>query len=233
MFGDGSIDVSELTPEQIEELAKQEADEATQKTISFNKARENSVAYEALPDDYDAKQLDMTHPNTNIQVMVDWLANRCAASMGLSKVFATGNPEDGNWRSNQLFSYPAILELQKELEQVCDWVFYRFANWIGAKIEDADEFMACVSWTWKGIDSLDPVANENAITLQLKNMTKTYRDILGPDWQEKMKQTAFERAWMKENGIVHPNDLMLSGGQTEQSKSEVEPAEQVEETNEN
>ena len=48
--------------------------------------------------------------------MVDFLANRCAASMGLSRIFATGNPEDGNWRSNQLFSYPAIVEFQKDLE---------------------------------------------------------------------------------------------------------------------
>ena len=72
--------------------------------------------YEKLPEGIDAKQLQMTHPNTNIEVMVDWLANRCASTLGLSRVFATGNPEDTNWRSNQLFSYPAILELQKDLE---------------------------------------------------------------------------------------------------------------------
>ena len=61
--------------------------------------------------------------------MVDFLANRCAASMGLSRIFATGNPEDGNWRSNQLFSYPAIVEFQKDLEQVNDWIFNRFVIW--------------------------------------------------------------------------------------------------------
>jgi hypothetical protein len=100
-----------------------------EKVISFNKARENSIVYEALPEGFDAKQLQMNHPNQNVQTMVDWLANRCAASMGLSKVFATGNPEDGNWRSNQLFSWPAIRELQKDCEQVLDWCFNRFIMW--------------------------------------------------------------------------------------------------------
>lgn len=149
--------------------------------------------------------------------MVDWLANRVAASMGLSKTFATGNPQDADWRANQLFSYPAILELQKNLEGVCDWVFFRFANYLADHdiIEYVDpNIMDYVDWSWKGIDSLDPVANENAIELQLRNCTKTYKEILGNDWQEKLSQTAEERKWMREQGITHPADMMISGGET-------------------
>ena len=93
---------------------KEEAEE--EKVVSFNRAKENSIIYEALPEGFDAKQLQTTHPNNNVQVMVDFLANRCAASMGLSKLFATGNPEDSNWRANQLFSFPTILDFQKSLE---------------------------------------------------------------------------------------------------------------------
>lgn len=148
--------------------------------------------------------------------MVDFLANRCAASMGLSRIFATGNPEDGNWRSNQLFSYPAIVEFQKDLEQVNDWIFNRFVIWAMKKklLKSylANDYMDYVDWQWKGLDSLDPEANENAIQLQLKNMTKSYRDILGPDWKEKLRQIADERKWMLDNGVVPPQDLMMSGG---------------------
>ena len=32
--------------------------------------------------------------------------------------------------------------------------------------------------------------------------------------------------WMQQNGLVHPRDLMLSGGQTEQSKEKVETTEE-------
>ena len=120
-------DIEGMTDEQIQALAKEESD--SDKVISFNKAKENSIVYEALPEGFNAQQLQMNHPNQNVQTMVDWLANRCVAAMGLSKVFATGNPEDGNWRSNQLFSYPAILEFQKDLEVVCDWLFNCFVKW--------------------------------------------------------------------------------------------------------
>lgn len=106
---DTSIDIDGMSDAEIEAAAKAEAEEV--KTVAFNHARENSVVYEALPEGFTANQLDMSHPNSNVQLMVDWLANRCAASMGLSKVYATGCPEDSTWRANQLFAYPAILEL--------------------------------------------------------------------------------------------------------------------------
>ncbi len=223
--------ISQMTDDQIKELVNQQCqEEQKEQTISFNKAKENSIVYEALPEGITPNQLDTKHPNTNIQTMVDWLANRCASTMGLSRIFATGNPEDGNWRSNQLFSYPAILEFQKDLEQVADWIFNRFVIWAlrtkQVKVYVADDYMDYVDWTWKGIDSLDPVANENAIALQLKNMTKTYKDILGNDWKAKMKQTAYERKWLLDNGITPPQDLMLSGGQTEQSKKVGETVEE-------
>lgn len=149
-----------MTDEEIEQAVKQENDSV--QTISFNKARENSVIYEALPEGVNAQQLQMQHPNSNVEVLVDWLANRVASSMGLSKSFATGNVDDATWRSNQLFSYPAILELQKDLEKICDWIFFRYCNYLVSHkvIEYIDpNIMDYVDWSWKGIDSLDPVVN--------------------------------------------------------------------------
>ena len=218
---DGDTDFENMTDEEVQKAAE-EAAASNEQTVSFNHAKENSVVYEALPEGYDAKQLQMTHPNQNVQVMVDWLANRAAASMGLSKVFATGNPTDSDYRANQLFTQPAIVELQKDLEQICDWVFARYVRWAMKKgivsIAIPEDYLDYVNWEWKGIDDLNPVVRENAIALELKNMTKNYSEILGPSWRERLKQTAFEREWMKENGITPPQDLMLSGGQTEQSK---------------
>ena len=124
---DNDKNPEDMTDDEVEEYVKEK--EKEEKVISFNHARENSIVYEALPEGFDAKQLQMTHPNQNVQTMVDWLANRCAASMGLSKVFATGEAHDDDFRANQLFAFPAILELQKDLEQICDWAFYRFVKW--------------------------------------------------------------------------------------------------------
>ena len=218
---DDNTDFESMTDEEVEQAVKQEA--ATVQTISFNKAKENSVTYEALPEGITAQQLQMNHPNSNVQVMVDWLANRVAASLGLSKVFATGNPEDGNWRANQLFAYPTIVEFQKQLEQVCDWVFFRYVQWLVGKGE-LDYFypsqMEYVSWQWKGIDDLNPVEHQTGLRMALENNTTTYAEILGNNWKDKLKQVADEHKWMSENGLTHPSDKLLSGGQTEASKKQ-------------
>ena len=213
-------DISNMSDDEIQRLAKEEAE--SEKVVSFNRAKENSVVYEALPEGFDAKQLTMAHPNQNVQTMVDWLANRCAASMGLSKVFATGNPSDGNWRSNQLFSWPAIRELQKDCEQVLDWLFARFITWAVrkqlVKAYIAEDFMDFISWEWRDIDDLSPEAYQRGIRLALENNTKTYREILGNNWKERLEQTAYEHRWMAEHGITPVGEKMLSGGQTEASK---------------
>ena len=82
--------------------------------------------------------------------------------------------------------------------------------------------MKLVDWSWPSMEDIDEVAHQNAIEKKLRNMTATYSEILGSDWKEKLEQTAYEHAWMKEHGITHPQDLMLSGGQTESSKSNEE-----------
>ena len=218
---DESTDFEGMSDEEIDQAAKQEANDV--QTISFNKAIENSVIYEALPEGITAQQLQMNHPNSNIQVMVDWLANRVASSLGMSKVFATGNPEDGNWRANQLFAYPTIVEFQKQLEQVCDWLFFRYMQWLVGKgeIEYFNQSqMEYVSWQWKGIDDLSPVEHQTGLRMALENNTLTYAEILGNNWKEKLKQVADEHKWMSENGLTHPSDKLLSGGQTEASKKQ-------------
>lgn len=210
-----------MTDDEVKHMVKEEAED--EKVVSFNRAVENSVVYEALPEGFDAKQLQMSHPNQNVATMVDWLANRCAASMGLSKMFATGNPQNVDWRANQLFSFPTIMEFQKELERVTDWIFFRFVMW-GAKkgivkAYIAEDFMDYVDWEWRGIDDIDQVAHQNGIRLGLENNVLTYREILGNNWKEKLEQTAYEHKWMSEHGITPPSEKMISGGQTEASKN--------------
>lgn len=213
-------DIENMTDEEIEKAVRTE-NESVQ-TISFNRARENSIVYEALPEGISAQQLDMQHPNTAVETMVDFLANRVAASMGLSKVFATGNPEDSNWRANQLFTRPTIVEFQKLIEGVCDWVFYRFVEYIvkNGELEYIDpEIMDYVSWSWNGIDSLDPVANQTAIRLALENSTMTYSEILGNDWKQKLEQVAEEHEWMRTHHMIHPSEKLISGGESSASKN--------------
>jgi hypothetical protein len=168
--------------------------------------------------------LNTNHPNERIQEFVEWLAGRSSAVFGLSQAFATLMPTGADFRAQQLMTAPAFVEGQKWLEQICDWIFVRFVRRL-VRLGELDperlpeNWLSGITWSWPSIDELDEVAHANAIGLQLRNMTKTYKDVLGNDWKHKLIQTAYERRWMLENGITPPADLMISGGQTEISKT--------------
>ena len=214
------IDVDNLTDDQVEELvAKENAQEVT-----LQKAHENAVAFQQLPPGWDASLLDTKHPNTNVETMTNYLSGRVAAVLGLSRAFAVGNPTNEDFRAQQLLSAPAIIQYQKDLERICDWVF---ANWLrftgdAAALAEA-ETAGAVTWEWKRLDSCDEAAQENANALKLKNCTGSYREILGNDWQEKLLQIADEVKWMREHGMTHPSMLMLSGGETTAEKTNAQP----------
>lgn len=63
------------------------------------------------------------------------------------------------------------------------------------------------------MDSLDPVANEQANEMKLRNMTSNYREILGQDWKSKLEQSASEIKWLKEHNLPMPQYFLLSGGE--------------------
>ena len=93
----------------------------------------------------------------------------------------------------------------------------------------AEDYMDYVDWEWKGLDDIDEVAHQNGIRLALENNTKTYSEILGNNWKDKLEQSAYEHKWMMEHGICPPSEKMISGGQTVQSENVVEEKTTVEE----
>lgn len=156
--------------------------------------------------------------------MVEFLSARCAATLGLSRAFVTGSPTDADFKANALFSWPAITEFQKYLEQICDWVFFRWLNWAEkkgiVKSYVAEDVMDGIDWCWRKMEDLDEVAHQNAIKLALENNVLSYREILGNDWKERLEQIASEHKWMNDNGITPVGEKMISGGQTEASKQQ-------------
>lgn len=220
-FGD-DVDVENLTDDEMQKLVDEES--ASTQTVSLMAAKENAVAFQQLPPGWDAQMLDTKHPNANVEAMTDYLSGRVAAVLGLARCFATGNPDKDNFRVQQLLTAPAMLQYQKDLERICDWAFVNFTKWLDRRgLFDVstldDDFMQSVSWEWKRLESADETATENANLLKLKNMTGSYREILGNDWKEKLLQVSEEVKWMRENGMTHPSGLMLSGGETTAEKA--------------
>ena len=221
------MDVSAMTDEEVEAAVKAEVE--SENLVSLHVAKENSVAYQQLPPGWTADLLDTKHPNTNVEVMTNYLSGRVAAVLGLSRAFAVGNPTNEDFRAQQLLSAPAIIQYQKDLERICDWVFANFCRFVGDLDSLAEmETAGAVAWEWKRLDSCDEAAQENANALKLKNMTGTYREILGNDWREKLLQSAAEAKWMREHGLTPPSSLMLSGGETTAEKTNAQGVQQTE-----
>ena len=214
---DTDTDFSDMTDEEIEEAAKQEQQSSVQ-TMTLDKVVAAGAVYQVMPEGYKMELLDTKHPNQNMPSFIKWLAGRTAAPFGLSEQFATLASDGSSFRAEQLITWPAFYEAQHFLEQICDWLIRRWANWAVKHNEIdksllSDNWLRHISWMWPTMDEIDEVQHQNAIEKKLTNMTGSYLDVLGPDWREKLEQIKTEVEWFKKNNLPHPAYNMISGGE--------------------
>ena len=212
---DTDTDLDNMTDEEIEELAKAEADDNVQ-TQTLDRVTSAGVIYQVMPENYRMELLDTKHPNATMPEFINWLATKSAAPFGLSQHFATFMPNGSDFRANQLFSERAFEEAQKFLEQICDWTLYRWSIWAnkrGIIDRQPDTFIAEVAWSWPHMEELDENAHQDAVEKKLRNMTSSYKQELGPDWKETLTTIKDEIDWCKKNNLPHPAYNMISGGE--------------------
>lgn len=213
-FGDDE-DIQNLSEEEIERLAAQETEEVkTQRLDKFNTA---AAEYQVMPPGVKAELLESKRPNPNVQQFIDWLAGRSFSPFGLSRMFATGDVKSADFKSNQLYSERSFQQHQKQLEAFCDFTFRKWSGWASKRkiIKPlSEEQLESIAWDWPKQSALDEESNQRAIKMQLENLTKSYRDILGNDYQSKLAAIKDELAWCKANGIPHPAFKLLSGGES-------------------
>ena len=214
---DDSVDFSSMTDEEIEEAAKAEID-VQEKTVTLDRVNAAGVIYQVMPEGYQMQLLDTKHPNINSSEFVRWLASFSAAPFGLTNQYATLKVESSysGFKGEQQMCTPAFEEAQHFLEQICDWILYRWSKWAVRKGIVPDRFdegwLRSVSWQWPKQKDIDDVKEQNAIQLKLKNQTGSYREIYGADWQEKLLQISEEVKFCNEHGLVHPSQTTVSGG---------------------
>ena len=231
---DEDVDFSNMTDEQIEEVAKQ-VEEENQQTCSLDKIKAAGVIYQQLPDGYKLDLLDTKHPNQNAIEFVRWLASMSAAPFGLTSVYSTLKVDSSysGYMGERAMCIPVWEETQKFLENICDWILYRWSIWAIRKgiIQDkfeSEDWIQNVSWQWPKQGDIDSVKEQNAINLKLRNCTGSYREIYGADWKNKLQKIAEEIEFCKEYGIPHPALQTVSGAvidipaSTEQSKKDNE-----------
>lgn len=216
---DKDTDFDSMTDEEIEEALKAEQSTVDTQTMSLDKVNAAGCIYQVLPEGYKMELLDTKHPNANMPDFIRWLAGRSAAPFGLSEQFATLTVESGDtFKANQLFSSRAFEEAQHFLEQILDWVIYRWSIWASKHyVIDStvlgDNWLRNIKWMWPKMDELDENSYQDAVAKKLRNMTGTYQEILGADWKAQLEQTRKEIDWCKENNLPHPAFNLISGGE--------------------
>lgn len=80
--------------------------------------------------------------------------------------------------------------------------------------------MQRVDWSWPKMLDADENAHQDAAEKKLRNMTGSYREILGPDWKETLETIKNEIQYCKDNALPHPAFSMISGGERHESFEE-------------
>lgn len=189
--------------------------------FTFDEIRGAGVIFNKMPSNAKMELLDTKHPNQNMPEFIRWLAGRSAASLGLGSVYATMKADASYtaFRGEQVMSWPAFEEMQKQLEGVvCDWVLARWAEWAP---EVADEnpgegWTDGVTWQWPKMREVDQVNEQTAIEKKLKNFTGSFREVYGPQWRERLGEIAEELAEFRRLGLPHPSMTTVSGAQIAQ-----------------
>lgn len=215
---DEDTDFSNMSDEQIEQAVKAEMEEVPNKTVTLDRIKAAGCIYQVLPEGYKFDLLDTKHPNTNSAEWVKWLAAYSAAPFGLTSCYATLKCDSSYtaFRGEQLMAQPTFEEAQKALEQICDWILYRWSKWAVKKgiiqnLFEDDWVLDSVEWEWPILKDVDRVKEQQAIALQLKNNTGSYKEVYGSNWKEQLKQIAEEKEYMNSIGLVHPSEVTVSG----------------------
>lgn len=212
---DENTDFENMTDDEIREAVKVEQQSNVQ-TMSLDRVVAAGAIYQVMPEGFKMELLDTKHPTSTMPEFINWLAGRSAAPFGLAREFATLQPSGESFRANQLFSERAFQEGQKFLEQICDWCFWRWSLWAskrGIISPISFESMQYVDWSWPKMDELDENSYQDAVAKKLRNLTGSYRDILGADWKEKLSTIRDEIDWCKSENLPHPAYSMCSGGE--------------------
>ena len=212
---DAGTDFDSMSDEEIDAAVGAEINNNVQ-TMALDRVNAAGCIYQVMPENYKMELLDTKHPNQNMPDFINWLATKSAAPFGLSREFATFMPTGADFRANQLYSERAFEEAQKFLENICDWCLYRWSIWANKKgliSQRPETFIAKVDWAWPKMEELDENAHQEAVEKKLRNMTGSYRDILGPDWKSTLETVRDEIDWCKKNNLPHPAFDMISGGE--------------------
>lgn len=228
----GELDPDATAPIAVDEsdLDQQGAvDEAIQQQkLDIDAISSAGVIYDVLPPGVKMELFDTKHPNTNLVEFSRWMHSGAAYAAGLTSIFAVGKA-DSSYSASMAEMILAQTQFRVEFHRLeCDLLDWALANWSrraqarGLIPQDRDLppdwRRTCVKWQRPAERALNPVDEQNATGLGLKNLVVNYHEKLGPDWKRKLQETAEEIAFAKSLGIPDPRLQTVAGATIETTK---------------
>jgi capsid protein len=163
------------------------------------------VEYCEEGDKIDLPSID--RPNLDVATFFHFMGDGAGAALGLAQGYsrmAVSSSYTAH-RGETCMTFRHILREQKKHEH--DWL-----DWLAVKVIEfaiaagklpagPDGWQDAVSWRMPTPDVIDPQKEAAADQQNMKNGKKNLLDIVGPDWQEKLDQTAEILEYARKKGI--------------------------------
>jgi capsid protein len=241
--GEGEL-AAELDPDAVAPVAVDAdgaesdpiAEEIEQQRLDIDSIASLGTIYDVLPPGCKFEAISAEHPNDKLVEFSRWLHSGAAYAAGLTSLFATGKA-DNSYSAAMAEMILAQTQFRVEFHRLevafLDWALANWARRAQSRGEipqdaalPADWKRTCVKWQHPIERALNPVDEQNAIGLGLKNLTRNYHETLGPDWKRKLLETAEEIQFATANGIPDPRLQTVSGGIISSNGGTVSPNEQ-------
>ena len=175
--------------------------------------------WEYLDPGDEVEMLDTNRPNVQMLEFVESVLGFSGASLGMAKAYALLRADSSytSFRGDMILTWAgAFIPMQKWLERsYADWVATKALAW-GQQNNKIKPLPAGwerkISWQWPTMPSVDEAKESVAESQRLKNGSRDYSQILGPDWQNKMKALAEQLDFARDLGLPLSVFEQKSGG---------------------
>lgn len=225
---------NELDPDAGEEieggLTEGEVVEDGQESLDLDAIEGAGVIYDVLPPGVKAELFDTKHPNDKLVEFMRRLNCGVGHAIGVNGLFVTGEAV-ASYSAAMAEMIVASRTFQDEFHKLekgfLDWLLANWSRWaqsrglipMDAALPENWRF-ECVKWIRPSQKALNPVDEQNALNMGLKNGTILYREKLGPDWKTKLEAFGEEIEFCRAHGIPHVALQTVSGGVIETANNE-------------
>lgn len=207
--------------------AAQEAAEDGRMSLDLDEIDGAGAIYDVMPPGVRMELFDTKHPNDKLVEFSRWMHGSVAFALGLGDFVGSGKAES-SYSAAMAELMMSNVEFRDEFAKLrrgfLDWAFNQWSLRAQAKgIIPGDNKLPpnwrrrCVEWQEPQRHAINPVDEQNALNMGLKNGTILYRDKLGPDWKSKVSAFVEEVEFFRAHGIPHPALQTVSGGVIETS----------------